>query len=377
MDKKKVLILSYSNLTSDPRIQKQINALKNDYYVETSGYIGCGQPDIPFYPIYQEPPFSLLRKLKRAFFFYSHQFNRYYWDTFKQGLAKRLQPNEYDVVISNDIQTLPLATAIAVKKTKIYFDSHEYHPKEFNENLNWRLFYKPFVKYLCKTYIPKTHAFSTVAEKIAEEYKKFIGIKPEVITNATLYRELLPSPINPSEIKLIHHGTAAPSRKLEEMIKMMDLLDERFSLCFMLTGTNTTYFENLKKLAKKNKRIHFKTPVPSAKIVEEINQYDLGIYILAPTNFNNEHALPNKFFEFVQARLGIIISPNPEMARLVTTHQLGLVSKDYTAVSMADLLNKLTIEEIKAFKENANAAAKILTAEENIKKIHKIVSDLL
>lgn len=377
MDKKKILILSYSNLIADPRIQRQINALKNDYLIETCGYIGSGHPTIPFYEIFKVPPFSLFRKIKRAFLFYTRQFNQFYWDLYKQSLVQQLQPNEYDLIISNDIQTLPLALAIASKKTKIYFDAHEYHPKEFTENLKWRLFHSPFVIYLCKTYIPKAHAFSTVAEKIADEYEKFTGIRPHVITNATPYHELQPSSITPSQIRLIHHGTALPSRKLEEMIKLMELLDERYSLYFMLAGNASAYFEGLKKLAAKNKRIHFKTPVPPSQIAEEINQYDMGIYILAPTNFNNEHALPNKFFEFIQARLGIIISPNPEMASLVKKYQLGVVSIDYTAKSMAAVLNKLTTEEIKTFKENATVAAKILTAEENIKKIYKIVSDLL
>lgn len=377
MDKKKILILSYSNLISDPRIQRQISALKNDFTIETAGYAGNGHPNIPFYPIYQAPAFSITRKLKRAFLFYSRQFNTFYWDAYKKLLVQQLRPNKYDLIISNDIQTLPLALAIATEKTKVYFDAHEYHPKEFTENLKWRLFHKPFVIYLCKTYISKAHAFSTVAETIAEEYKKFTGIKPEVVTNATLYQELQPSETNASEIKLIHHGTALPSRKLEEMIQLMDLLDERFSLYFMLAGNSTVYFEGLKKLAAKNKRIHFTRPVAPTQIAEEINKYDLGVYILPPTNFNNQHALPNKFFEFVQARLGIVISPNPEMAHLVKKHQLGLVSVDYTAKSMATILNRLTVEEIKTFKKNASTAAKILTAEENIKKIHEIVSALL
>ena len=47
------------------------------------------------------------------------------------------------------------------------------------------------------------------------------------------------------------------------------------------------------------------------------NDYDVGLYLLPPTNFNQRYALPNKFFEFIQGRLAIAIGPSPEMAKLV------------------------------------------------------------
>lgn len=378
MAKKKILILSYSPLASDPRIQRQIRALKDDYLVETSGFDCNGHTHIPFYPIYTRPTFSLIRKLRRAFQFYSRQFEAFYWDSGKQALVKQLRPNAYDVIISNDIQTLPLALAIGTPKTKIYFDAHEYHPKEFEENFNWRLFHKPFVSYLCKTYIPKAHVFSTVAEGIADEYEKFAGSKPLVINNATSYRDLKPSPTNETSIRLIHHGVAIPGRKLEQMIEMMDLLDERYALYFMLAGsTSATYLNELKKKASKNQRIHFVPPVASGKICEEINQYDIGVYILPPTNFNNLHALPNKFFEFIQARLCLALAPSPEMSALTTTYDLGVVSDNFSALSMSAKIAALPVEQIMHHKIQAHTHARLLSDETNVHKIKNIIERLI
>ena len=53
------------------------------------------------------------------------------------------------------------------------------------------------------------------------------------------------------------------------------------------------------------------------EIVDTIAEYDIGLFILSPINFNYYHALPNKLFEFIQARLAIAVSPSPEMARIV------------------------------------------------------------
>lgn len=377
MDKKKVLILSYSPLASDPRIQRQIFALKDDFIVETSGFGGNGHTGIPFHPIYTAPVFSLVRKLKRAFQFFSRRFESYYWDEGKRTLVQQLRPNMYDVVISNDIQTLPLALAIARGNTKIYFDAHEFHPKEFDENLNWRVFHKPYITYLCKTYISRAHVFSTVSEGIAQAYLEFTGLKPIVITNATPYKHLQPSTTRPSSIRLIHHGAALPGRKLEQMIEMMDLLDTRYSFYFMLAGHTSTYLKELKKKASKNQRIHFVPPVISTKICEEINQYDIGIYILPPTNFNNLHALPNKFFEFIQARLCIALAPSPEMEALTKKYDLGIIADDFSASSMADCISALTVEKISHYKMQAHLHAKHLSDETNVLLIKNIINGLV
>ena len=49
-------------------------------------------------------------------------------------------------------------------------------------------------------------------------------------------------------------------------------------------------------------------PVPRPRHPDELpaalNPYDIGVYCLPPANVNMEYALPDKLFDFVQARLG-------------------------------------------------------------------------
>ncbi|MBS1634825.1 MAG: glycosyltransferase [Bacteroidetes bacterium] len=370
---KKILILSYSHLKSDPRVMRQIEALRGLYTVETCGLSSSEADGIVHHAIYQIPPFSLFRKIKRVLFFYFRLYDLYYWDDMRKELAATFQKNDYTAIIANDIQTLPLALLISAGKENVYFDAHEYHPKEFEDNTSWRLFHKPYVSYLCKKYIPRAAAFSTVAEGIAKQYEKFIGKKPELITNATRFHPLNPNPVNPEHIKLIHHGAAIRSRKIECMIDMANLLDKRFSMDFMLVGNDREYTDILKQRAGKNPGIRFIEPVSSSDICPFTNAYDLGIFLLPPTNFNYLHALPNKLFEFLQARLGIVVSPNPEMAAFVNTSRLGIVSSDYTPEAMADAINKLTTAQITAFKQQAHAIAQQESAEANIRRIQAII----
>lgn len=98
-------------------------------------------------------------------------------------------------------------------------------------------------------------------------------------------------------------------------------------------------------------------PVSPDEIITFTNNYDMGLYLLEPTVTNHEFSLPNKLFEFIQARLAVIIGPSIEMARIVNMYQCGVVSEYFTIESIAKLLNNLDIKDIEKFKLNSSHAA--------------------
>ena len=113
------------------------------------------------------------------------------------------------------------------------------------------------------------------------------------------------------------------------------------------------------------------------RLPHTLNAYDIGFYILKPISFNTLHALPNKFFEFVQARLMVAIGPSPEMAAYVERYGLGVVAKDFTPESMAAALSDLTQERIMEYKMNAHKCAWELSSEPNNEKILALVRGLI
>lgn len=376
MSRKKILILSFSNLHSDPRILRQYQALKDTYELSTCAYTPFKDTGISFHPIYQALPFSISRKIKRLFQFLTQQHDAVYWDDNKKRVAEFYRNSTFDIIIANDIATLPLAIKIASGKAKVLFDSHDFHPREFEEHFKWRLMHQRTISYLCKKYIPQTNAFTTASDGFVKAYEDFTKCTPVVVNNAAFYCELSPTAIDPNHIKLINHGAAIPTRKLELMIEMMNFADKKFHLDFLLIG-NETYINILKKRAADNSNIRFLDPVPTNDLPRLTNNYDLGVYILNPGSLNNRILMPNKLFEYVQARIGSIVSPNQEMSKFVKKYDVGKVSKDYTGKAMADLLNALTVEEMTHYKNQANRYAKELSAEETIKKINEIVLNLL
>ena len=184
--------------------------------------------------------------------------------------------------------------------------------------------------------------------------------------------------INRDEIKLIYHGMASPERGIEVMIEAMDYVDSRFHLDLMLVANyQQEYFIKLQEMAKQRENVRIIPPVPFEEIIPFTSQYDIGFYILKPANFNHLYALPNKIFEFIQARLMVAIGPSPEMARLVKQYNLGIIAKDFSPQEMAKSLNTLTKEQILQYKENANKTAKILNAEKEGEKLLKILEEVL
>ena len=107
-----------------------------------------------------------------------------------------------------------------------------------------------------------------------------------------------------------------------------------------------------------------------------LNQFDIGIYILPPKNFNLINALPNKFFEFVQARLAIITSPNKEMKFLIEKYNLGGISKDYSPRSMAIEILKLK-DIIFEKKMNVHKSALELSSEKSDKIVLKSIKKII
>ena len=184
--------------------------------------------------------------------------------------------------------------------------------------------------------------------------------------------------IDKNHIKIIHHGYASPDRCIEIMIETMDYVDNRFSLDLMLVANwNLEYYEELKAMAQNRNNVRIIPPVAFEEIVPFSSKYDIGMFLVPPTTYNLQMCLPNKFFEFIQARLALAIGPSPEMAKYLTAYDLGIVAPNFTPQSMAKALNALTKEQILIYKENANKTAKILNATKEGEKLLNIIERVL
>lgn len=373
---KRILIISFSELKSDPRVYRQIQLLRKHFHVTAAGFGNCPAEDIDWIQI-QPSLRTRWDQLKNIVLLGLRHFEKSYWNRPLHRIALGLLGDrKFDLILANDIDALPLAVRLAVG-TPVLLDAHEYAPREYEDSALWRLVVQPYKMYLCRQYLGRAQGMLTVCAGLAEEYRRMYGVSPMVVLNAPPYQKLEPTPVDAAVVRMIHHGAAIPSRHLEVMIEMMQFLDPRFRLDFMLVPSDPDYLKQLRSRAAIDSRIRFVEPVPMLDIPRFINTYDIGVFLLPPVNFNYAHALPNKFFEFVQARLAVAIGPSPEMARLVEQYAFGVVADDFTPRCMAERLNRLTAQEIAGLKMASDIAARDLcfdrSSEVLLSEVHRLL----
>jgi SAM-dependent methyltransferase/glycosyltransferase involved in cell wall biosynthesis len=374
---KKILIIAFTDLQNDPRVYRQIRYLKHNYHVSTVGLEPAQIEGVSFHQIISQTRFPLTR-LRRALEYKVGRFEKLYWSLYPfDPLIETLSKERFDLIIANDIDTLPFALKIA-NGAKVLLDLHEYAPRQFEDRFIWRFIFRAFNHYLCKTYMKECDQVTTVSSGLADEYYREYGIRPALITNACEYVPLEPQPVDKDRIRIITHGVANPNRRLELMIKVMDYVDSRFHLDMMLLPTYPRYYKRLQAMAAKRGNVTVIPPVDLAQIVPTAHGYDLSFLVFKPSTINFKYGLFNKFFESIQARLAIISGPSPTPhVELINRYGCGLVVDSYNIRDIAGALNRLNLETIEEYKQKSHCAAKELNAEENRRLLEELVSRLI
>ena len=369
----RLLIMSFSKLASDPRVDRQIDFLRERHDIVAAGLVPPRLQVDEFIDI-STPARRKLGRLLGLARLLTRRYEDVYWKhPTNIAVLERLRHVRADAVLANDLAALPIALRLG---TPVVFDAHEHAPSTQADRLLWSLIIGPYVRWQCRHYIPQVSAMMSQGQDQADAYLRETGVRATVVTNAPRYHDLEATPVH-RPVRILHHGGAQGGRGLEEMIRLGDLLDERFTLDFVLVENWPGYRDRLIRLAKHNPRVRFPQPQPMHALVRMANEYDIGLYSLPPVNFNRRSAIPNKLFEFIQARLCVVIGPSPEMARIARKYGCGVVADDFAPETLAEVLNALTDSDIAAFKRASDVAARDLSAEKNAELIVGVVEQAL
>lgn len=358
-----LVIVSFSRLESDPRVQRQISLLAPLYDVTTVGFGPRPHPGVEHVELPEGTrawPSSKEHLLTR-------RFRGAYWSMSAVAAARDLlrdRAGTMDAVLANDTNTLPLALWLSPRRG-VHADLHEYAPREKEHLRSWRWFVAPYQRWLCRTCLPRVASVTTVSPGLAREYAARFGVDVDVVTNASAAREL---PVRPTvaPIRLLHTGVARRNRHLEAMVEAMRGLEGTATLDLMLMPSEPGYIEHLAALAEEVPGVTLRDPVAYDRLVDTVAEYDVSLVVFPNSTFNLEHSLPNKLYEAVQGRTGVIVGPSPDMAELVREHGLGAVLPAADAASMHAEIAALTPERVDAWKRASDAAAPELSAERQV-----------
>lgn len=288
-----------------------------------------------------------------------------------------------DILLSNDLDTLlPNFLISVIFQKKIVYDSHEL----FTEVPE--LIHKPRIRrawLLIENYIfPKLKNVYTVNQSIASFYEKKYSVAVKVIRNiAPIIKNSkinveLSNRVKSHYKMLILQGSGINiDRGAEEAIAMMQYLDN--TILYIIGGGDIYNF--LKQLVQEmelNNKVFILDKMPYEQLMEYTKIADAGLSLDKGTNFNYEYSLPNKIFDYIQAKVPIIASNRIEVATIVNNNNLGLVVNSLEPKLLSEKVNSFLNNKnlIKSCKENLNLASKKYCWENEKIKLEEIFAHL-
>ncbi len=371
---KKALVVVLTDVSNDPRVRRQIDWLLSEGWTVDSLGLGT-KPNVPIrdhFALKASPAWTktfLGLAAIHSLLPYRARFWTLAESRFPKEVVSRVRGGEYDLIILNDTHLIPWLTN---KKTfppdaataHVHIDLHEYFSAELSPDTRGRFLLEGYHRWGRAQIANPVVASRSVAGGTAELYMEEFDIPhPVLVRNCPPFIQQSPSTVNPRRMELIHHGIAGWARGFKQMVDAMRLVDERFVLTFMLAGSERVIAELRAYASDLPERIKFVPPVPMVDLAAEVNKYDVEVMFFPPTTINLELTLPNKLFEAVQGRLGVVIGPTKMMVQVVEECGNGLVTPDWSAEALASTINSLTAEEIVRMKDASHAAAPIFNAE--------------
>jgi len=272
----------------------------------------------------------------------------------------KLRSAKFDAILCHDLLLVPSLLG-EFKDARLVVDLREYYPGQEKNHLFWRLTFGRLNRYICKTYLPGTAALATVSDSLANVYGLEFGLSVSVIPSYAAYHDLPIRPVN-VPVRLVYMGNASRSRKIHNLVHAMAHVGDAFVLDLYLMEKERSYFRKIQRIVASGTNVRILPPVPFSEIVNTLNAYDIGVLCLPEGHVNFDVAMPNKLFEYVQARLMVLSPPRRAVGKFVEGHGLGVRLSGDEVATVVETLVKLDAGTISTFKGAADRFARKHTA---------------
>ncbi|MGZ3725626.1 MAG: glycosyltransferase [Pseudobdellovibrio sp.] len=386
-DKKMIVMAVISQLSRDPRVEREARALASQGYRIKIYFPAKPGAEIPNWGSNIE---CIALPESAA------SFGRFFPFLCGEEFLRALLQDDPYAFHCHDLNTCIIGL-VASKIMGCYFigDFHEW----FSENVSWnpkKLSYEPHrlprrlaYRFAERLVSKNADLTITVCESIGKMIEENNHLKSplSIIRNIPILKTSgKPTPdlrkdlnLSPQTTILLYQGGVGPTRLLEPIIEAMQYTEDCH---FIIRGPgNETYGPIYKALAAKCNsadKISILPPVESSLVVDAAKSADIGIWTLPNLSPNFYYALPNKVFEYLAANLPVLVAHYPEPTKIVETYNVGLTFDPYSPKSIAEAINKLVNnkELLSKMKMNTADALKDLDAENEWNKLTDLYKKL-
>ncbi|WP_181012212.1 glycosyltransferase family 4 protein [Streptomyces halstedii] len=266
-----------------------------------------------------------------------------------------------DLIHAHDFRMIGVAARAAVRarraghNVRVVYDAHEFVPglAQANRSKKWLASQVAYER----EHIGYVDAIVTVSPALAEMLETAHGLAERPIVTLNAPPKLVPGAddgsgwttpegardvrdacgLGPDTPLAVYCGGAAPQRCLHTIVESLQYSQD-IHAAFMINNLDGDYVNSLRELAAGlgvSERIHLMPYVPYDVLVRFLSTADVGIHPLRKGPVNHEVALSTKFFEFMQARLPVVVSDVKAMSDEVTRVGNGEVFRSEDAKDLA------------------------------------------
>jgi glycosyltransferase involved in cell wall biosynthesis len=274
-----------------------------------------------------------------------------------------------DVVHCHDVFTLPIGVYLKVRTgCRLVYDAHEIYEEVAQADATDRGRCRGLHTRLGRF----VDRFITINDSIADWYAKSYPRLPKavVIMNAARPTELPPyderlhnSADLPQDARiLLYQGGYSTHRGLEVLVESAMFLPERWFLVMMGWGKREEELRgiaervNAETMARRAEAVvRFIPPAPQEELALWTAGATIGVIPYENTGLNHWFCTPNKLWEYPIAGVPVLVSPFPEMSRMIEAYGHGwLLPADPSPEAIGNAVRSLADSDIAAAKRNAS-----------------------
>ena len=272
-----------------------------------------------------------------------------------------------DVLSCHNIIALGIGyvSTLFMKKSeapKLVYDAHEF---EIGRNTGGKRgkIATFFIKH-AEAFLMKRTAFNImVNDTIADETMRIhrLKVRPLVIRNVPpkwkldesaiaeqrrKFIELVPPPSRHNCL-VMYHGAVMYGRGIENIIQLLTV-NPNVTAIVLGNALVPEYLDSLVKLAEKlnvRDRVIFHPAAPYRELWKYVGAADIEFMALDASCQSYYYALPNKFFESIQALVPYVYSDFPEYRKITLKYDIGLLCNSYDINQVSEQIEKLRTDK--------------------------------
>ncbi|MDQ3051699.1 MAG: glycosyltransferase [Bacteroidota bacterium] len=373
--KHRIIVSVTSDLSTDQRVHRSCLALQSQGFdVLLIGRELPGSIPVPSRP-YASHRFRLWFH-KGMLFYASYNIRLFFYLLFSNTHS----------LFANDLDTLPANYLVSVLRKKLLvYDSHEYYTGV--PELEHRPIVKSIWKAIERWIFPGLKIIITVNDSIANLYGKEYGKQLVVIRNVpivtvqsaavnkSVLRSQLGLPLDKKLVILQGSGINV-QRGAEEAVISLRYLDD-VNLILLGGGDVLPALNALVIQYQLEDKIIFKPRMPYKDMMQYTAASDLGLTFDKDTNLNYRFSLPNKIFDYIQAGIPVLASRLPEVAKVITTYDIGDFIENHDPEHIAKKIKSVLGDDtlLARWGKNLHLASKELNWESESKKFPDIIHE--